>query len=196
MTLSLKTLLAVVLSAAVTAGLSAQDPVKPAAEDATPKEFKALKYRLDRAGRRRTRLACRRRAGRPFDLLRRDRVGRRLEVDRWRRHLEVGLRRPADLLDRLDRDRALEPERRLRRIGRGEHPRQRRRRATASTRSIDARQDLDARLEAGRADRHDGRPSRPTPTSRSPPCSATPSDRTPNAASIARTTAARPGSRS
>ncbi len=46
MTPSLKTLLAVVLSAAITAGLSAQDPVKPAAEDATPKEFKPLKYRL------------------------------------------------------------------------------------------------------------------------------------------------------
>ena len=36
-------------------------------------------------------------------------------------------------LDRLDRGRAVRPERRLRRLRRGQHPRQRRRRATAST---------------------------------------------------------------
>ncbi len=67
--------------------------------------------------------------------------------------LEADLRRPADLLDRLDRRRAVRPQRRLRRLRRGQHPRQRRGRQRHL--QVDRRrQDLEARLEAGGADRH------------------------------------------
>ena len=103
------------------------------------------------------------------------------------------LRRPAGLLDRLDRRRAVRSQRRLRRLGRGEHPRQRRRRQ----RHLQVgrrRQDLEARLDAGGADRPRWSSTRRTPTSPSPPCSATPSAPTPSAASTAPPTAARPGS--
>ena len=50
-----------------------------------------------------------------------------------------------------------DPERRLRRHRRGEHPRQRRGRQR-HLQVHRRRQDLEARLEAGRPDRHDGRP--------------------------------------
>ena len=50
------------------------------------------------------------------------------KIIRRRRHVEARLRRSADLVDRVDRGRAVEPERRLRRFRRGQHPRQRRRR--------------------------------------------------------------------
>ena len=104
------------------------------------------------------------------------------------------LRRPADLLDRLDRRVAVGPQRGLRRIGRGEHPRQRR----GGQRHLQVHrrgQDLDPRLEAGGADRDDGRPPDATRTSRSRRCSATPSAPTRSAASTAPGTAAGPGSR-
>ena len=73
---------------------------------AVPKEFKALKYRLigPAAGGRVSRVAA---CPAIRHLLRGDRLRRRLEVDRRRHDLEAGLRRPADLVDRLDRGRAV-----------------------------------------------------------------------------------------
>ena len=62
--------------------------------------------------------------------------------------------------------------------------------------SIGRGQDLDARLEAGGADRRRWPCIRRIPTSPSRPCSAMPSAPTPSAASTAPRTAARPGSRS
>ena len=104
-----------------------------------PPEFAALKYRLvgPFAGGRVSR-AC---GGprRPAHLLRRHRRRRRVEVHRRRPHLEADLRRPADQSASARIAVApSRPERRLRRHRRGQHPRQRRGRATASTRSTDA----------------------------------------------------------
>ena len=65
------------------------------------------------------------------------------------------------------------------------------RRATASTSRPTRGKTWTPRLEAGRADRDHGRPSRRTRTSPSPPCSATPSVPIPSAASTAPPTAAR-----
>ena len=105
----------------------------------------------------RARLPRGRRARRPAHVLRGHGLGRRVEVHGRRDPVEAGLRRPADELDRLDRGGAVRPERRLRRLGRGQHPRQRR----AGKRHLQVhgrREDVAARLEAGRPDRHDGRP--------------------------------------
>ena len=55
-------------------------------------------------------------------LLRRLRQRRRLAIDGLRRQLGAAVRRPVDRLDRRDRRRAVEPERHLRRDGRGHHP--------------------------------------------------------------------------
>ena len=122
-----------------------------------PEELSGLRYRLvgPPAGGRVSRVAGV--PGDPLTYYAATALGRRLEVDRRRHPLEADLRRPADELDRLDRGRAVGPERRLRRLGRGEHPRQRR----AGQRHLQVdrrRQDLEARLEAGRADRHHRRP--------------------------------------
>src|SRR6185436_2625572 len=116
-----------------------------------PQELAALKYRLAGPAWRG------RRAGRFPHLLRGDGLGRGLEVLGRRLQLAAGLRRPAGLLDRLDRGGALRSERGLRGLGRGEHPRQR----GGGQRHLQVhgrRQDLDPRLEAGRADRDPGGP--------------------------------------
>ena len=113
-----------------------------------------------RAVRGRARESRVRRAGRSAHLLRRDRVRRRLEVDRRRAHLEADLRRPADEQSiGSHRGRAVAI-----RTSSTSAPARRTfaatsRRARASSRATDARQDLEARLEAGRPDRHDGRAS-------------------------------------
>jgi len=75
-----------------------------------------------------------------------------VEVGRWRTHLEAGLRQPAHRLDRLDGRLALAAERRLRRIRRGQHPRQRGR-GQRHLQVDRRRQDLEARLGAGGPDR-------------------------------------------
>ena len=91
------------------------------------------------------------------------------------------------------RRRAVRPQRDLRRQRRGQHPRQRRGRQRHL--QVDRRrQDLEARLEAGRPDRHDDRPSAQIRISPMRRCSATPSAPTRSAASIAPPTAARRGS--
>ena len=110
-----------------------------------------------RPSRGRARLARGRRPRRPAHVLRGHRLGRGVEVHGRRDSLEAGLRRPAHELDRLGRGGAVRPERRLRRLGRGQHPRQRR----AGKRHLQVhrrREDVAARVEAGRPDRHDGRP--------------------------------------
>ena len=67
-----------------------------------------------------------------------------------------GVRQSACVFDRFDRDCAERSERRLRRVGRSEHPRKRRRRQRDL--QVDRRrQDLDPRVGPGRPDRHDGR---------------------------------------
>ena len=120
--------------------------------------FRHLKYRSigPAAGGRVSRAV--RRARRPAHLLRRHRLRRRLEVDRRRPH--AGSRSSTTSRSSSigsHRRRAVRPERRLRRHRRGEHPRQRRGRQRHL--QVDRRrQDLEARLEAGRPDRHDGRP--------------------------------------
>ncbi len=142
-------LFAALLSLALGSGVSAQN-APGAGTPETPVEFKALKYRSigpSAGGRVVARCGV---PGRSHHLLCRDRVRRRLEVDRRRRHVEADLRRSADLVDRVDRGRAVGPERHLRRLRRGQHPRQRRRRQRHL--QVDRRgQDLDAGLEAGRA---------------------------------------------
>ena len=130
-------------------------------------------------------LARRRRAGRSAHLLRGHGVGRRLEVDRRRHDVEVDLRRPAGVLDRIDRGRAVRPERRstsapARPTSAATSPP-----ATASTsRPTPARPGRTSGSRRGRSARWSS--TRRTPTSRSRRCSATPSARTPSAASTAR----------
>ena len=116
---------------------------------------------------------------------------RRVEDDRLRPHLDADLRRSADRLDRLDRRRASDPERHLRRQrrrARAARPLGRRRHLQVDRR----RQDVDASRPARRpADSlHHRRPAQRR-TGCSSPCSAIRTDRTRSAASIARPTAAR-----
>ena len=126
-------------------------------------------------------------AGVPGDphLLRRHGVRRRLDVDRRRRDVEIDLRRSADLVDRIDRGRAERSERRstsdrARPTSAATSPP-----ATASTsRSTPARRGRTSGTRTARSARWSC--TRRIPTSRSPPCSGTPSAPTPSAACIAR----------
>ena len=104
-------LLPVLIALSFLVSINAQD--KPESERVeSPKEFKALKYRNigPAAGGRVSRAAGV--PGNPLDLLRGHRVGRRLDVDRRRHDVEVGLRRSAGLVDRIDRGRAERSQRR------------------------------------------------------------------------------------
>ena len=184
----------------LTAALAAQDPAKPqdAAKPRTrsthPKEFKALKYRNigPAAGGRVSRAA-----GVPGDpstyYAATASGGVWKSTDGGTTWKSVFDDQPISSIGSIAVAPS-NPERRLRRIRRGQHPRQRRRRQRHL--QVDRRrQDLDARLEAGGPDRHDGgapeerrhrvrrgaRPGRSAPT--------------PSAASTARATAARRGSR-
>ncbi len=112
-----------------------------------------------RSGGRGTRVARGRRAGEPPRLLRRHRLGRRLDLGRRRRHVEADLRRSAGLVHRLDRRRPVQSRRHLCRRGRGQHP-GKRRRGPRDLQVDRRREDLDARLDAGGADRNRDRPSR------------------------------------
>ncbi len=93
--------------------LQAQDGAKP---PETPAAFKALKYRSigPAAGGRVSRVAGI--AGDPTVYYAATASGGVWKSTDARNVMEVRLRRPADLLDRIDRRGALEPERRLRRI--------------------------------------------------------------------------------
>ena len=187
--------------------LTAQTVVQPGsatAQAATPdtahglpvvSELKALKYRSIGPVAGRPRDARRRRARRSAHLLRRHR--RRAASGSPPTAASPGSRSSTTSRPRTIGSIAVAPsDPNVVYVGirRGEHPRQRR----AGQRHLQVdrrRQDLDARLDAGRADRHDGRPPDRIPTSRSRRCSATRSGRTPSAASTARATAARRGSR-
>ena len=128
-------------------------------DGSTPKEFKALKYRLigPAAGGRVSRAA-----GVPGDPASTTQPlppaacgNRSTAARRWK----ADLRRSADLLDWIDCDRRIESQHRLRRVGRSEHSRQRRGRQR-HLQIVRCRQDLDARVEARRPDRQDDRSSR------------------------------------
>ena len=98
-----------------------------------PKEFKALKYRYigPAAGGRVSRAAGV--AGNPSLYYAATASGGVWKSTDGGTIVEADLRRSAGLVDRLDRRRAVRPERRLRRLRRSEHSRKRRRPATAST---------------------------------------------------------------
>ena len=140
---------------AVAAGALAEEEEAPKG----PKELHGLKYRLigPAAGGRVSRVA-----GVPGDPL--TYYAATASGGVWKSidggiALEADLRRPADASIGSIAVAPSDPERRLRRLGRGEHPRQRR----AGQRHLQVdrrRQDLEARLEAGRPDRHDDRPPR------------------------------------
>ena len=150
-------LLAVVLAVplAVTRPLRAADEDEP--QKGGPKELAGLKYRLvgPPAGGRVSRVA-----GVPGDPL--TYYAATASGGVWKStdggiHWKPIFDDQPIALDRLDRRRPVRPERRLRRLRRGQHPRQRRSRQRHL--QVDRRrQDLEARLEAGRPDRHDGRP--------------------------------------
>ena len=145
--------LAAVACLALVSTIAAQDQVP----SDSPTELKALKYRLigPAAGGRVSRVAGI--PGDPTTYYAATRLRRRLEVHRRRRHWSpIFDDQPVSSIGSIAVAQ-VEPKRRLRRHRRGEHPRQRR----AGQRHLQVdrrRQDLEARLEAGRADRHDGRP--------------------------------------
>ena len=97
---------------------------KPHAEKAPP-EFKKLKYRSigPATGGRVSRVAGV--PGDPLTYYAADSCRRRLEVRRRRHLLEADLRRSAGVVHRLHRRGAVRSERRLRRLRRGQHSRQR-----------------------------------------------------------------------
>ncbi len=177
--------LAAAIAVALFVPASAQDVAKSTRPE-SPKEFKALKYRNigPAAGGRVSRAAGV--AGQSAPLLRRDRLGRRVEVDAtaattWKSVFDD---QPISSIGSIAVA-ASDPN--VIYVGSGEanirgNVARRQRHLQVDRR----RQDVDARLEAGRPDRHDGRRIRRTRTSRSPRCSGTRSARIPSAASTAR----------
>ena len=110
-----------------------------------------------RTRRRRTRLARGRRAGQSAHLLRRDRIRRRVEVDRRRDDMAIG----CSTISRSPRS-ARSPSRPATPTSSTSDPARPTSAATsppatASTRSIDGGKTWTPRVEAGRTDRHDGR---------------------------------------
>ena len=130
---------------------------------------------------------------RSADLLRRHGRQRGVEIDRRRHSLEADLRRSVHIDRRLAGRRAVGSQCDLCRLRRGQHSRQYRSRQR-HLQIHRRRQNLETRLETGRADRHDASCIRRTPTSPMPPCWAMPSVPIRSAASIAPSTAARVGS--
>ncbi len=123
-----------------------------------PAGVQAAQVPLDRPGGGRSCLPRRRRSRRSAHLLRRHGGQRTVEVQRWRHPLEADFRRSVHLDDRFPGRRAVRSERPLRRLRRGQHPRQHRgRRRHLQVRRC--RQDLETRLDAGRSNRHPDRSS-------------------------------------
>ncbi len=126
-------------------------------EQRRPSRVQAPQVPPRRPRRRWARRARLRRPRRPAHLLRRHRGRRRLEIGRRRYPLETDLRRPAHRHHRVHRRGSVGPQRRLRRLRRGQHPRQR----AARQRHLQVdrrRQDVEARLAAAGPDRHHDRP--------------------------------------
>ncbi len=113
----------------------------------------------DRSRRGRPHHAGLRRRRRPKDVLPRGGAGRRVEEQQRRLRLDAAVRRTADAVRRIARGGRVRPQRHLRRLGRSQHPRQRRDRHR-HFQVHRCRQDLDAGVEDARPDRHARHPSR------------------------------------